>query len=63
MRWHTKRTIAERREVTPRTVDNWVDRGLLDKPIKLGTHPQSRVRWTDEQVAALDARLSNPTAA
>ncbi|HEY0464194.1 MAG TPA: hypothetical protein VGC79_08300 [Polyangiaceae bacterium] len=57
MKYLTKRTIAEDRDVSTRTVDNWVERGLLDRPLKLGTRPQSRVRWTDDQVAALDARL------
>jgi hypothetical protein len=60
MQTFTKRDIADSKRVSTRCVDNWVARGLLDKPLKLGTHTQSRVRWTAEQVAALDARLSNP---
>ncbi len=56
--WFTKSAIATLKAVTPRTVDLWVERGLLDRPIKLGTQPQSRVRWTEAQVAALDKRLT-----
>ncbi len=53
----SKQDIADSRRVTTRTVDSWVARGLLDKPMKLGKHQASRVRWTADQVAALDARL------
>lgn len=57
MRLWTKNEIATARKVTPRCVDIWVDRKLLAAPIKLGDKQQSRVRWTDEQVAELDRRL------
>lgn len=63
MQTFTKLDIANAKRVSTRCVDNWVHRGLLDKPLKLGSHTQSRVRWTAEQVAALDARLSNPATA
>lgn len=62
MRLWTKNEIATGRSVTPRCVDNWRARGLLDQPIKLGDKPQSRVRWTDEQVANLDRRLTGTAA-
>ncbi len=58
MTYHTKQQIARDRGVTPRTVDNWRTRGLLAPPIKLGTAAQSRVRWTDQQVADLDRNLA-----
>lgn len=63
MQTFTKRDIADAKRVSTRCVDNWVSRGLLDRPLKLGSHTQSRVRWTAEQVAALDARLSNQSSA
>jgi predicted DNA-binding transcriptional regulator AlpA len=53
----TKRDIAEGRKVTTRTVDNWVERGFLPPPKKLGSSQQARVRWTQEQVAELDRKL------
>jgi hypothetical protein len=58
MALHTKDDIAKARKVHQRTVDNWRARGLLPEPIKLGTAQQSRVRWTDEAVAALDRNLA-----
>lgn len=57
MNFHTKKDIADAKRVTPRCVDNWVKRGLLPAPKKLGTSQQARVRWTDEQVAQLDRKL------
>ena len=54
----TKTEIAEGRKVSTRTVDNWVARGLLAEPLKLGTAQQARVRWTDAQVAELDRNLA-----
>ena len=59
----TKREIAERFRVTPRTVDNWVDRGLLPEPTKLGEKQQSRVRWTDDDVQKLEQRLQSTASA
>jgi hypothetical protein len=59
MNLHTKTGIAQARKVTPRTVDNWVRRRWLSPPLKLGAAQQSRVRWTDEQVAELDRRLAD----
>jgi predicted DNA-binding transcriptional regulator AlpA len=58
MNFHTKKDIAAAKKVTPRCVDNWVKRGLLPPPKKLGTSMQARVRWTDEQVAQLDRNLA-----
>jgi len=58
MTLHTKQQIARDRGVTPRTVDNWRARGFLPAPLKLGTAAQSRVRWTDQQVAELDRNLA-----
>jgi predicted DNA-binding transcriptional regulator AlpA len=54
----TKKQIAESKNVSERTVQNWVKRGLLPRPIKLGSTVQSRVRWTDAQVAELDRNLA-----
>jgi hypothetical protein len=51
----TKREIAEKFGVTERTVDAWVERGHLAKPIKLGTTVQARVKWPAEAVAKLNA--------
>jgi hypothetical protein len=62
MKLHTKKSIADDKGVTPRSVDNWVKRGLLPAPIKLGTSQQARVRWTDEHVAQLDRNLSGAAA-
>jgi hypothetical protein len=58
MNFHTKQQIALSKRVTPRTVDNWVEKGWLSAPIKFGTSQQARVRWTDEQVADLDRTLA-----
>jgi len=54
----SKQRIARERGFTTRAVDIWVTRGLLSPPMKLGTTKQAHVRWTDEQVAALDANLA-----
>jgi DNA-binding transcriptional MerR regulator len=54
----TKLQVAAERGVSTRTVDNWITRGLLRPPIKLGTQPQSRVRFSAEQLAELDERLA-----
>lgn len=59
MTFYTKQQIARDRGVTPRTVDNWRARGLLAPPLKLGTAAQSRVRWTEDQVAELDRNLAS----
>jgi hypothetical protein len=57
MTFHTKQDIARRYAVTPRSVDNWRARGLLPEPLKLGTATQSRVRWSDADLEALDRNL------
>lgn len=53
----TKSRIAGHFGVSPRTIDNWRNAGLLPAPLKLGTAPQSRVRWSDDDVATLEANL------
>jgi DNA-binding transcriptional MerR regulator len=55
---HTKDDIAARTRVCRRTVEHWIARGLLPKPLKFGTKKQSRVRWTDEHLAELDRNLA-----
>lgn len=55
----TKSEIARRYGVTPNTVGIWVRSGLLPAPLKLGTHQQSRVRWTPEDVETLERNLRN----
>ena len=57
--FYTKHDISSPRKVTDRTVDNWVERGLLAPPLKLGSSRQARVRWTAEQVAELDRNLQD----
>ena len=54
----SKSWLAERYGVTPRTIENWRKRKLLPEPLKLGTAIQARVRWSDEDVAVLDANLA-----
>ena len=63
MDYFTKQRIADGHAVKARTVDNWVARGLLPPPIKLGTTKQARVRWTAEAVAELDRNLKTLGAA
>ena len=55
---HTKQAIARAKGVSDNTIDAWVARGLLARPIKLGTSKQARVRWSDEQIAELDEKLA-----
>jgi DNA-binding transcriptional MerR regulator len=55
---YTKKEIAKARNVSERTVDNWRSRGLLAKPIKMGSSVQARVRWTDAHVEELDKKLA-----
>jgi predicted site-specific integrase-resolvase len=56
----SKNELAERLGVTPRTIDNWVERGLIDPPIKLGTAQQSRVRFPANAADAVTLRLASP---
>jgi len=58
MQLYTKKDIATLKAVTPRCIDNWVRRGLLPAPIKLGTAQQARVRFTAEALATLERNLS-----
>lgn len=60
---YSKADIARAKKVSERTVDRWVVQGLLPPPIKLGPRVQSRVRWTQENVATLDANLAALAAA
>lgn len=55
---HTAADIGSRYRVVDRTVRSWVARGLLPPPRKLGPHIQSPARWTDEDLAVLDANLA-----
>jgi len=56
----SKNELAERLGVTPRTIDNWVERGLIARPLKLGTAQQSRVRFPADVVDAVTRRLAAP---
>jgi predicted DNA-binding transcriptional regulator AlpA len=58
-RYVTKRELAERLGVTARCIDAWVKAGRLPPPVKLGSTPQSRVRWGADQLGDLDSRLRN----
>lgn len=50
--WMTKAEVAELLRVTPRTIENYVKRGELGAPTKIG----GRVLW---QRAVVHARLEN----
>jgi hypothetical protein len=63
MKRYTKADIAAENGVSLRTVDNWVRRGLLPPPVKLGTAQQSRVRWDEAARAELDRNLHQLNAA
>jgi predicted DNA-binding transcriptional regulator AlpA len=54
----TKRQVAEQLGVTERTVDLWIARGVIDRPVKLGAMQQSRVRFPADTAATLAARLA-----
>jgi hypothetical protein len=56
---YSKSDLARAKGVTPRTIDNWVERGLLPAPMKFGTAAQSRVRWTDSDIAVLESNLAS----
>jgi len=57
----SKRQVAERLGVTERTVDLWIARGLIDRPIKLGAAQQSRVRFPADTVDNVARRLAAET--
>ena len=63
MNLHTKADIARAKRVSLRTVDKWRARKLLPPPLKMGTAPQSRGRWTDEHLAILARNLGELCAA
>ena len=54
----SKRQVAERLGVTERTVDLWIARGWIDRPIKLGVTQQSRVRFPADTVDNVARRLA-----
>lgn len=55
----SKATLAAELDVSESTVDNWVQRGVLPKPVKIG----GSVRWSWSQVdAALGAVATTPEA-
>jgi predicted site-specific integrase-resolvase len=54
----SKRQVAERLGVTERTVDLWIARGLIERPLKLGTTQQSRVRFPPDTVDNVARRLA-----
>jgi DNA-binding transcriptional MerR regulator len=54
----TKNELARARKVTTRTIDKYVARGLMPPPMKLGTQPQSRVRFTPGHLEILDRNLA-----
>lgn len=56
----SKRQVAERLGVTERTVDLWIARGLIERPLKLGTAQQSRVRFPADTVDNVARRLATP---
>lgn len=58
MRVVTKKSLADILSVSVRTIDYWVDKGVLPKPIHIGR----RCYWQPEQLNSwLQARLSSPT--
>lgn len=61
MREFSKADIAKAKKVSTRTVDNWVASGKLPRPRKWGETQQARVRWTEEDLAALDRNLTSRT--
>jgi DNA-binding transcriptional MerR regulator len=56
--FYTAADIGRLYRVTDRTVRAWVSRGLLPRPRKLGPFTQSRVRWTQKDLATLDSNLA-----
>ena len=56
---YSKADIARAKGVTARTIDNWVEYGLLPPPMKLGTSKQARVRWTEADIAMLEHKLAS----
>jgi|HubBroStandDraft_4_1064222.scaffolds.fasta_scaffold214878_1 hypothetical protein len=42
------------------TLRQWVERGIIPQPIRLGTHQQSRLRFRPQEVQAAIARLGRP---
>jgi len=55
----TKKEVAQKFRVTERTVDNWVDAGVIDPPIKLGVAQQSRVRFPVESIATIAEKFAH----
>lgn len=53
----TKKQVAARAHVTPRTIENWVKRGVCPEPFKLG----KACLWDRDQVITWLATQSNTT--
>ena len=54
----TKADLAHAFGVTERTIDNYVRRGLLPTPLKLGAGRSSPVRWQMDDLQALRRNLA-----
>jgi predicted DNA-binding transcriptional regulator AlpA len=55
-RWFSKREIANRYGVTPRSIERWVERGRFPAPVKL---PNGRDAWSDVTVAGHERKLES----
>jgi transposase len=60
-RYHSKRTLAKRYDVSTRSIDRWITRGRFPRPdLRL---PNGRPLWADETVQAHERSLIGHTAA
>jgi predicted DNA-binding transcriptional regulator AlpA len=57
--WLDRRRAAARLGIAERTLKAWQLAGKGPRPVKFGTHRQSRVAW---RAADIDAYLTNPVA-
>jgi predicted DNA-binding transcriptional regulator AlpA len=46
------RQVAKLLGCSPKSVRNWVKSGILPAPIRLGTGPRARKRWTRDSIDA-----------
>jgi predicted DNA-binding transcriptional regulator AlpA len=53
-RWFSKREIANRYGVTPRSIERWVERGRFPAPVKL---PNGRDAWSDVAITGHERGL------